>query len=291
MKKMFTTTAALMMALSLIGCGNSASSEDTTATASTEETVVEETATEETSTEEASSEESDLAYVQEKGTLVVGLTDFAPMDYKDEDGEWVGFDADMAKAFAESLGVSVEFVEIDWDNKIMELDGKTIDCVWNGMTLTDEVKSAMDCSNAYCNNAQVVIVPADVADNYQDTESLAELTFAVEAGSAGEAEATALGLNFTPVKAQSDALMEIAAGTSDAAIIDSLMAAAMVGEGTGYADLTYTIGLNSEEYGVGFRKGSDLTAKLNEFFAASYADGTMMECAKTYGVQAAVVEQ
>lgn len=276
MKKMFTTTAALMMALSLIGCGNSASSEDTTATASTEETVV---------------EESDLAYVQEKGTLVVGITDFAPMDYKDENGEWVGFDADMAKAFAESLGVSVEFVEIDWDNKIMELDGKTIDCVWNGMTLTDEVKSAMDCSNAYCNNAQVVIVPADVADNYQDTESLAELTFAVEAGSAGEAEATALGLNFTPVKAQSDALMEIAAGTSDAAIIDSLMAAAMVGEGTGYADLTYTIGLNSEEYGVGFRKGSDLTAKLNEFFAASYADGTMMECAKTYGVQAAVVEQ
>lgn len=301
MKKMFTTTAALVMALSLIGCGNSASSEDTTATASTEETVVEETtteessteetATEETSTEEASSEESDLAYVQEKGTLVVGITDFAPMDYKDENGEWVGFDADMAKAFAENLGVSVEFVEIDWDNKIMELDGKTIDCVWNGMTLTDEVKSAMDCSNAYCNNAQVVIVPADVADNYQDTESLAELTFAVEAGSAGEAEATALGLNFTPVKAQSDALMEVAAGTSDAAIIDSLMAAAMVGEGTGYADLTYTIGLNSEEYGVGFRKGSDLTAKLNEFFAASYADGTMMECAKTYGVQAAVVEQ
>ena len=134
----------------------------------------------------ASSEESDIAYVKDKGTLVVGITDFEPMDYKDESGKWIGFDADMAKAFAESLGVKAEFVEIDWDNKIMELDGKTIDCVWNGMTLTDEVKSAMDCSNAYCNNAQIVIVPADQADKYQDQDSLKDLTFAVEAGSAGE---------------------------------------------------------------------------------------------------------
>ncbi|MBD5444906.1 MAG: transporter substrate-binding domain-containing protein [Lachnospiraceae bacterium] len=238
----------------------------------------------------ASAEDSDLAYVQGKGTLVVGITDFEPMDYKDADGNWIGFDADMAKAFGESLGVDVEFIEIDWDNKIMELDGKTIDCVWNGMTLTSEVTSSMECSNAYCNNAQVVIVPADVADQYQDTDSLADLTFAVEAGSAGEEMAEEYGLNFTPVKAQSDALMEVAAGTSDAAIIDSLMAAAMVGEGTGYADLTYTVGLNSEEYGVGFRKGSDLAAALNDFFAASLADGSMMACAEEYGVQAAIVE-
>lgn len=239
----------------------------------------------------SSSQDSDVAYVKDKGTLVVGITDFEPMDYKDEGGEWIGFDADMAKAFAESLGVTAEFVEIDWDNKIMELDGKTIDCVWNGMTLTDEVTSSMSCSNAYCNNAQIVIVPADKADQYQDTESLSELTFAVEAGSAGEKEATALDLNFTAVKAQADALMEVAAGTSDAAIIDSLMAAAMVGEGTSYADLTYTVGLNNEEYGVGFRKGSDLTAALNEFFKTSYKDGTMTECAETYKVQAALIEQ
>ena len=234
---------------------------------------------------------SDKAYVLDKGKLVVGITDFAPMDYKDENGEWIGFDADMAKAFAEHLGVEVEFVEIDWDNKILELDGKTIDCVWNGMTLTEEVKSAMECSNAYCNNAQVVIVPADKADDYQTVESLEGLAFAAEAGSAGEAEVTALGLSCTPVKAQSDALMEVAAGTSDAAVIDSLMAAAMVGEGTGYANLTYTVKLNSEEYGVGFRKGSDLAAELNAFFAASYADGSMMSYAETYGVDAAVVAQ
>ena len=234
---------------------------------------------------------SDLKYVKDKGTLVVGITDFAPMDYKDENGNWIGFDADMAAAFAASLGVKVEFVEIDWDNKVLELDSKNIDCVWNGMTLTDEVTAAMSCSKPYCNNAQVVIVPAAKAADYQTAESCADLQFAVEAGSAGEAEVNALGYSCTPVQSQAAALMEVAAGTSDAAVIDSLMAAAMVGEGTGYADLTYTAKLNSEEYGVGFRTGSDLTAALNDFFAASYKDGSMQACADTYGVTAALIAQ
>ena len=143
-------------------------------------------------------EESDLAYIQDKGTLVVGITDFAPMDYQNESGEGIGFDADLAKAFADSLGVKVEFVEIVWDNKVLELDSKTIDCVWNGMTLTSEVTSAMACSNAYCNNAQVVIVPADKAADYQTVESVKDLTFAAEAGSAGEAELNALGYRSPP---------------------------------------------------------------------------------------------
>lgn len=305
MKKFIAMTLALTLSMSLMACGGSDNSSapastDNAATAATDTNTTDAPAAADANTDAAtdtnanadtaSAEDSDLAYVQGKGTLVVGITDFEPMDYKDADGNWIGFDADMAKAFGESLGVDVEFIEIDWDNKIMELDGKTIDCVWNGMTLTSEVTSSMECSNAYCNNAQVVIVPADVADQYQDTDSLADLTFAVEAGSAGEEMAEEYGLNFTPVKAQSDALMEVAAGTSDAAIIDSLMAAAMVGEGTGYADLTYTVGLNSEEYGVGFRKGSDLAAALNDFFAASLADGSMMACAEEYGVQAAIVE-
>ena len=221
----------------------------------------------------------------------MGITDFEPMDYKDADGNWIGFDADLAAAFAESLGVEVEFMEIDWDNKILELDGKSIDCVWNGMTLTDEVLSSMECSNAYCNNAQVVVVKAEDADKYQDVESLSDLTFAVEAGSAGAEQAEANSLNYTEVQNQASALMEVKAGTSDAAIIDSLMAAAMVGEGTSYEDLTYTIGLNDEEYGVGFRKGSDLASALNDFLKTSYDDGSMMEIAEKYGVQAAVVEQ
>lgn len=235
--------------------------------------------------------DSDLSYVQGKGKLVVGITDFEPMDYQDESGNWIGFDADMAKAFGESIGVSVEFTEIDWDNKAMELDGKSIDCVWNGMTLNDEVKSAMSCSNAYCNNAQVVIVKAADASKYQSAADCKDLKFAVESGSAGQKAAEANGYQFTEVKDQATALMEVKAGTCDAAIIDSLMAAAMVGEGTGYAELTYTAKLTSEEYGVGFRKGSDLTEKLNEFFKTAFESGKTAEIAEKYGVQAAVIDQ
>ena len=110
---------------------------------------------------DTSAADSDVAYIQGKGTLIVGITDFAPMDYKDDSGEWIGFDADMARIVAEKLGVEVQFVEIDWDNKIMELDSKNIDVVWNGMTLTSEVTSAMECTNPYCNNAQVIVVPAE----------------------------------------------------------------------------------------------------------------------------------
>ena len=233
--------------------------------------------------------DSDMKYVQDKGTLIVGITDFAPMDYQDESGEWIGFDADMAKAFAEYLGVKAEFVEINWDNKVLELNAKSIDCVWNGMTLTDEVTKTMSCGEAYCNNAQVVVVNKDVADKYQDVESLKELNFAVESGSAGEAAATEAGLSYTAVLTQADALMEVSAGTSDACIIDLLMAGAMIGEGTSYPDLTYTVALTSEEYGVGFRSGSDLAAKFNEFYKAAYADGTVMEIANQYGVQESVI--
>ena len=239
----------------------------------------------------AFAEQADSDYIKEKGTLVVGITDFAPMDYKDADGNWIGFDADVATAFAKYLGVEVEFVEIEWDNKVLELNAKSIDCVWNGMTLTDEVTSSMACSNAYCNNAQVVIIPADQADKYQTAQDCADLVFAVEAGSAGEAEIAALGYEYTPVQSQASALMEVAAGTCDAAVIDSLMAAAMVGEGTSYENLTYTVQLNSEEYGVGFRTGSDLTQALNEFLKAAYEDGSLEEIAETYGVQAALIQQ
>jgi len=272
MKKLLALIMAMTMMFSVTACGGS---KDANAGG----------------TEGDSAVQTDMEYVKEKGTLVVGITEFAPMDYKDENNEWIGFDAELAKEFAEHIGVDVEFVLIDWNNKIFELDGKTIDCVWNGMTLTDEVKSSMSYSNPYCNNAQIVIVPADKADQYQTVESISELTFAVEAESAGEKVAKEFNFSTTPVLDQASALMEVAAGTSEAAIIDSLMAGAMVGEGTGYANLTYTVGLNSEEYGVGFRKGSDLTEELNNFFAEIYADGSMMECAEKYGVQAAIIAQ
>ena len=232
---------------------------------------------------------SDTAYVQQKGKLVVGITDFAPMDYKDDSGAWIGFDADMAKAFAISLGVDVEFIEINWDNKLMELQTKAIDAVWNGMTLTDEVKEGAGVSDAYCLNGQVVVVPAEKAELYQSVESLADLSFAVENGSAGAEQLDAINIPYTALDTQARALMEVASGASDACVIDLLMAGAMIGEGTSYPDLTYTVQLNSEEYGVAFRKGSDLVDAFNEFWAEASASGLVMETAAAYGVQESVI--
>lgn len=235
---------------------------------------------------------SDSAYVKEKGTLVVGITEFEPMDYKDAEGNWIGFDADLAKAFAESLGVTAEFQVIaDWDNKAMELESKAVDVVWNGMTLTDDVLAAMECSNPYFDNAQVVIVKKDIAADYQTVESLEGLQFAAENGSAGQAEIEKLGNDCTATQDQATALMEVSAGTADAAVIDYLMAVAMTGEGTSYENLTSTVSLNSEQYGVGFRKGSDLAEILNEFFRSAYADGTMQSIAETYQISDKLVEQ
>ena len=283
MKKILSMILALTMIFALCACGQSA------APAATEAPAAADTAAPAEAAASAEAADSDLAYVQGKGTLIVGITDFEPMDYKNDAGEWIGFDADMAKAFAQSLGVEAEFIEIDWDNKILELNNKSIDCVWNGMTLTPEVLNSMGCSEAYCNNAQVVVVKADVADQYQTVESLSDLAFAVEAGSAGEEAVKALGIEPTAVQTQASALMEVKAGTADACVIDLLMAGAMIGEGTSYPDLTYTVELTSEEYGVGFRTGSDLAAALNDFFKASYADGSMLDIAKTYGVQESVI--
>ena len=228
--------------------------------------------------------DSDVAYIKGKGTLVVGITDFAPMDYK-EGGDWIGFDADVAREVAASLGVKAEFVEIDWDNKILELNNKSIDCVWNGMTLTDEVKTSMTCTIPYCDNAQVVVLPAEKAGDHKDAESLKGLRFAVEAGSAGEAAAEENGFDFTAVTAQSDTLMEVQAGTSDAAIIDLLMAGAMIGEGTSYPGLTHTVKLTSEEYGVGCRRGSDLAEYINGELKRLNSEGTLKTIAEKYGVQ------
>ncbi len=286
--------AGIMTAGILAGCssqestGGSAVSTETAEEASTE-TETETAAAEDT--EAASAEESDVAYIQDKGTLIVGITDFEPMDYKDESGNWIGFDADMASQVAKDLGVEVQFVEIDWDNKILELENKSIDVVWNGMTLTDEVTSAMECTNAYCNNAQVVVLPADKAGDYADAESMKDLAFAVEAGSAGEQAAQENSFNYTALTSQADTLMEVSAGTSDASIIDLLMAGAMIGEGTDYPSLTHTLELTTEEYGVGCRKGSDLASYINDEFKKLYEDGTMQQIAETYGVQDALIEQ
>ena len=232
----------------------------------------------------AKKSDSDLAYVQNNKKLVVGITDYAPMDYKDESGEWTGFDAEFAKLFAEELGVDCEFYVIaDWGKKFMELDTKQIDAVWNGMTITDEAKLNSSVSNPYVVNAQVVVMKADTIANYTTIDSMAGLTIAVENGSAGQDAAAVIpDGNIIPLQDQGSALMEVKAGTADACVIDITMAYAMTGEGTNYADLAPGLSLTEELYGVSFRKDSDLTAAFNDFMAKLVADGTLQALADKY---------
>ena len=227
---------------------------------------------------------SDLAYVQNNKKLVVGITDYAPMDYKDENGQWTGFDAEFAQLFAKELGVDCEFYVIaDWGKKFMELDTKQIDAVWNGMTITEEAKLNSSVSNPYVVNAQVVVMKADIIGNYTTIDSMAGLTIAVENGSAGQDAAAVIpDGNIIPLQDQGSALMEVKAGTADACVIDITMAYAMTGEGTNYADLAPGLSLTEELYGVSFRKDSDLTAAFNDFMAKLVADGTLQALADKY---------
>ena len=278
MKKIIAMLLVLLLTLSCFtACGSAPTADEAGSNDATTDAVSDDSQT-------AEDGGSDLAFVQNNGKLVVGITDYAPMDYKDDNGEWTGFDAEFARLFAEELGVECEFfVLADWGKKIFELDSKNIDCVWNGMTITEEILLTSSVSDPYVVNAQVVVMKSDVVGNYTDVESMKDLTFAVESGSAGETCLNDAGLvKYVAVQDQGAAVMEVAAGTSDACVIDITMANAMTGEGTSYADLTYNLSLTEEEYGVSFRKGSDLTAKFNEFMAELKADGTLQELAAKY---------
>ena len=278
MKKIIAMLLVLLLTLSCFtACGSAPTADEAGSNDATTDVVSDDSQT-------AEDGGSDLAFVQANGKLVVGITDYAPMDYKDDNGEWTGFDAEFARLFAEELGVECEFfVLADWGKKIFELDSKNIDCVWNGMTITEEILLTSSVSDPYVVNAQVVVMKSDVVGNYTDVESMKDLTFAVESGSAGETCLNDAGLvKYVAVQDQGAAVMEVAAGTSDACVIDITRANAMTGEGTSYADLTYSVALTEEEYGVSFRKGSDLTAKFNEFMAELKADGTLQELAAKY---------
>ena len=239
----------------------------------------------------ALAEDSDLAYIQNKGKLIVGITDYAPMDYL-EDGEWTGFDAEFAREFAKDLGVEIEFFVLsDWGMKFFELDTKNIDVIWNGMTISEDVLNNTSCSNPYVVNAQVVVMKQDALANYPDVESLKSLNFAVESGSVGEDALKGIGITeYVALQDQTAALMEVAAGTADACVIDITMANAMTGENTSYADLGVGLALTSEEYGVGFRKGSDVTAKFNEFMDGLRQNGWLQDLAAKYNLTLAEVK-
>ena len=236
---------------------------------------------------------SDLAYVQDKGSMVIGYTVYEPMNYTDENGEFTGFDTEFAEAVCEKLGVEPEFVEINWDTKVVELDAKSIDCIWNGMTITDDLKENIAVSDPYVKNMQVVVIKDSNKDTFKDTASLSGANLVAEAGSAGqaaiEADENLSQANLTTVTKQTDALLEIESGASDAAVLDWTLAKSMIGEGTDFTDLMMIDGveLSVEEYGIGFRKDSDLCTEVNKIMAELVEDGTLPALAEKYGLSLA----
>ena len=273
MKRFLSMFVAGAMALSLAACGGAAST-STAASASGSAA----------GSAASASADSDLAYIQGKGKMVIGYTVYAPMNYTDDEGSFTGFDTELATAACEKLGVEPEFVEINWDTKVVELDAKSIDCIWNGMTLTEDIMANTATTKAYAKNAQVVVVKEGTA--YTSTADLAGKTVVAEAGSAGEAaiqgDENLAKADYISKSVQTDCLMEVAAGTADAAVLDLTLANAMIGEGTDYASLKIVDELNAEEYGVAFRKGSDAAAAVDAAFDELKADGTMQALAEKY---------
>lgn len=274
MKRLVSAFLAGAMALSLAACGGAASTSTVASSAASGSAAASETAA------------SDLDYIKEKGKLVIGYTVYEPMNYTDADGNFTGFDTELATAVCEKLGVEPEFVEINWDTKVVELDAKSIDCIWNGMTLTDDIMANTACTKAYAKNAQVVVMKADA--DYSSTADLVGKTIVAEAGSAGESaiseDESLSQADYVSKSVQTDCLMEVAAGTADAAVLDLTLATAMIGEGTDYANLAIKDELNAEEYGVAFRKGSDAADAVNAAFDELKADDTMQTLADKYSL-------
>lgn len=234
---------------------------------------------------------TDWEYIKNKGEFVVGITLYEPMNYYDENGKLTGFDTEFAEAVAELTGVKVKFQEIEWDQKEMELKSKKIDAIWNGLTVTEERKENMAFSTSYVVNQQVVVIKKSNADKYKSLADLKGATICAESGSAGEsaieADANLSEASYVASSAQKDALLEVKAGTCDAAVLDLTLAQAVINDDTDYSDLMIMEGTNlqSEEYAIGMRLEDVETVKvINEAIAKLLADGTLAKLGEKYGI-------
>ena len=243
----------------------------------------------------AATAESDLDYIKANGKMIIGYTEFAPMNYKDDEGNLVGFETEFAKAVCEELGVEAQFLLIDWGAKETELKSKTIDCIWNGMTITPERQAEMEISTAYMANKQVLLVKAENADKYLTAEDLKGANIVAEIESAGEGVAKENELfaeaKYTAVDSQAKALMEVASGVADGCVVDYVLSIGMIGEGTDYEDLVVVdeLAFAEEEYGIAFRKGADTCAAVNEAISNLVESGKLAEIAKTYKLEAQII--
>ncbi len=285
MKKILSILLAILMLTTMVALASCGADTDTTA----DTDAVEDTA--------AVDAAGDFEYVKNNGEMIIGITYFEPMNYFDETGKLVGFETEFATAVCEKLGLTPKFQEIDWGSKEIELQAKSIDCIWNGMTITPERQANMSISAPYMSNEQVIIVKSEFADAYTEAGSLKGKIVVAEAGSAGEELATGdaffADCEFTSVDTMAKAIMEVAAGTADACVVDYITALGMIGEGTDYEDLVKVNGVEfaKEEYGIAFRKGSDITEKVNAVIAELYADGKIADIAEWYSLESQIIAQ
>jgi polar amino acid transport system substrate-binding protein len=289
MKKLFSLLLAFTLICSMGTVLSGCTKNDTAATKATTDSTTS-TADSTTKTDATTTADDDWSYIKEKGTLTIGITDYKPMNYYDDSGKLVGFDTEFAEAVCKHLGITPNFVEINWDTKEIELAAKNIDCIWNGLTISEDRKENMDFSEAYILNKQQVVIKKDNADTYTDAASLAHATLVAEISSAGETaiadDAVLSGATYVAVAKQTDALLEVKAGTADAAVLDYTLANAMVGDGTDYSDLMIVKGMDLavEQYGIGFRKGSTAVDEINKAIDALIKDGTLSTIAEKYGL-------
>ncbi len=237
-----------------------------------------------------------FASCDSKKTITVGYTDYAPMNYENEAGELVGFDTELAKQVFEDLGYEVRFKLIEWSNKYTELDGGTIDCVWNGFTANcaddDGIQRSdkVDFTYYYMTNAQCIL-RLDTTADVEDKAAFAGTAVAYENGSAAEGfVADVTGANLKAVTSQMDAVREVNAGTAQYAVVDLLLAKSLAGKGD-FSKIVINQGItiDAEYYAIGFKKGSDLTAKVNEKLVAYAADGKLAALAEKYGLSNQVI--
>ncbi len=233
----------------------------------------------------------DWDYIAGKGSMTIGITLFEPMNYEDENGDYTGFETEFAKAVCSELGVEAKFQVISWTTKETELNSKNIDCIWNGMTITEERQTTMDISTPYMSNKQVMIVSEANAGKYTDAASIAGAKVVAEQESAGAdvagSEAIFADAEFTPVDSQAKVLLEVLSGTADIGIIDYVMSIGSIGAGTDYESLKVVEGMEfaPEEYGIAFRKDSPKTLKMvNGAIDKLAKDGTIAEIADKYSL-------
>lgn len=238
-----------------------------------------------------SSKKEDWAYIEDKGTLVIGITLYEPMNYYDADGNLTGFDTEFAQAVCDKLGVEPVFQVIEWDQKEFELQSKSIDCIWNGLTVTEERKEDMAFSTSYVENKQVVVIQKENADTYATIDDLTGITICAESGSAGQSaiedDATLSTNEFVGVSAQKDGLLEVKSGTCQACVLDYVLARAVITDETDYSDLMIidSIELAKEEYAIGLRlEDAETLEKINGAIAELMEDGTMEALGEKYGV-------